>query len=113
VRIVVRTGARLPRTTSAQGKVFLAFGPDAGEVDPGELDRIRETRIAVNSQLIDGIRAIATPVFQDREPVAAMAVVGTVPSLPEHPDSPIAVRLRDAAESLSAELGFLSDERST
>jgi DNA-binding IclR family transcriptional regulator len=113
VRIVVRTGARLPRTTSAQGKVFLAFGPDSSELHADELDRIRDTRVAVNSQVVDGIRAIATPIFQDREPVAAMAVVGTIPSLPEEPDSPIAVELRAAAERLSAELGFLSDERST
>ena len=40
VRIVVRTGARLPRVESAQGKVFLAFGPDAAELE----DARRATR---------------------------------------------------------------------
>ena len=113
VRIVVRTGSRLPRSTSAQGKVFLAFGADADELDEAERDQIMRTRVAINSQVVDGIRAIATPIFQDREITAAMAVVGTIASLPEQPDSHVAAHLRAAAEALSAELGFLSDERST
>lgn len=113
VRIVVRTGSRLPRSTSAQGKVFLAFGADADELDRAEREQILRTRVAINSQVVDGIRAIATPIFQDREITAAMAVVGTIASLPEEPDSSVAAHLRAAAEALSAELGFLSDERST
>jgi len=111
VRIVVRTGARLPRRESAQGKVFLAFGPDAGELRPAERRQIEETRIAVNSQLVEGIRAIATPVFQGDEVTAAMALVGTIVSLPDDPRSDAAHRLRAAADALSAQLGFLSDER--
>jgi DNA-binding IclR family transcriptional regulator len=113
VRIVVRTGARLPRVDSAQGKVFLAFGPDAGELAAGERQEIQTTRIAVNSQLVDGIRAMATPVFQGDEVTAAMAIVGTIVSLPDDPASSAALRLRAAADALSAELGFLSEERST
>ena len=112
VRIVVRTGARLPRVESAQGKVFLAFGPNASELAPDELRSITETRVAVTSQVVEGIRAIATPIFQGEEVTAAMALVGTISSLPEDPASPVARRLRAAAEGLSAELGFLSDERS-
>jgi DNA-binding IclR family transcriptional regulator len=52
-------------------------------------------------------------VFQDRELGAAMALVGTTASIPEAPDSPLATKLRDASEVLSAELGFLRtlDER--
>ena len=43
-----------------------------------------------------------------------MAVVGTIPNLPEGETSKLAVRLRRTAEQLSAELGFLvDDERST
>jgi hypothetical protein len=41
-----------------------------------------------------------------------MALVGTISSLPDDPLSHAATRLRAAAEGLSAELGFLSDERS-
>jgi DNA-binding IclR family transcriptional regulator len=113
VRIVVRTGARLPRVESAQGKVFLTFGPDAAELSSDERESIHATRIAVNSQVVEGIRAIATPIFQGDEVTAAMALVGTISSLPEDPRSVPAVRLRAAAEALSAELGFLTDERSS
>ena len=113
VRIVVRTGARLPRVESAQGKVFLAFGPDAAELEEDERDSIYATRIAVNSQVVEGIRAIATPIFQGEEAIAAMALVGTISSLPEDARSEPAVRLRAAAEGLSAELGFLTAERSS
>jgi DNA-binding IclR family transcriptional regulator len=112
VRIVVRVGARLPRGDSAQGKVFLAFGPQAEELPEAERREIAETRVAVNSQVVDGIRAIATPIFQGEEIAAAMALVGTIASLPDDPRSEPAQRLRAAAEALSAELGFLSDERS-
>lgn len=112
VRIIVRTGARLPRDTSAQGKIFLAFGTDADELPADERDAIREHRVAVNSQVVDGIRAIATPVFQGDELIAAMALVGTIASLPDQPDAPVARRLRAAAEALSAELGFSIEERS-
>ena len=41
VRIVVRVGARLPRSGSAQGRVFLAFGPDADELRIGNAPRSR------------------------------------------------------------------------
>lgn len=112
VRIVVRTGARLPRADSAQGKVFLAFGADASALAEDERLRIHETRIAINSQVVEGIRAIATPIFQGEEVTAAMALVGTIASLSDDPRSPAALRLRAAAETLSAELGFTSDEGS-
>jgi len=114
VQIVVRTGSRLPEG-SAQGKVFRAFlGDDSdGTLTPREREAIRETRVAVNSQVVQqGIRAIATPVFQDRELAAAMAIVGTTASIPAKPDSGLGRSLRSAAEVLSAELGFLRDERS-
>jgi DNA-binding IclR family transcriptional regulator len=114
VHLVVRTGSRLARSDSAQGKIFLAFGGDGSELNARELHRILDSAVAVNTQTRDGIRAVATPVFQDREVIAAMAVVGTIPNLPESETSKLAVRLRRTAEQLSAELGFLvDDERST
>jgi DNA-binding IclR family transcriptional regulator len=110
-RIVVRAGTRLPML-SAQGKVFRAFGQPVGDgptthLTEVELLQIRESRIAVNSQVQQGIRAIATPVFQHTDLAAAMAIVGTTASVPEEPRSPMAERLRSAAEGLSAELGFV------
>jgi DNA-binding IclR family transcriptional regulator len=113
VHIVVRTGSRLERSASAQGKVFLAFTGHGDELRPQELERILSTRIAVNTQTHDGIRAVATPVFQDREVTATMAVVGTIANLPESAGSKLARRLRESAELLTAELGFVIDgERS-
>jgi DNA-binding IclR family transcriptional regulator len=113
VHIVVRTGSRLARTTSAQGKVFLTFSGHGDELDPKELDRVRATGIAINTQTEDGIRAIAAPIFQDRDAVATMAVVGTIANLPAEENAPLCLRLRETAEILSAELGFFSErERS-
>jgi DNA-binding IclR family transcriptional regulator len=112
VRIVVRTGARLPRETSAQGKIFLAFGTDGSELSHRDREAILLHRVAVNSQVVDGIRAIATPIFQGEELTAAMAVVGTIASVPDEADSAVARQLRTAAEALSAELGFSIEERS-
>ena len=108
-RIVVRTGAKLP-ASSAQGKVFAAFGDapvGAAGMGPEELAIVRSSGVAVNSQVVEGIRAIATPVFQDTELSAAMAIVGTTAGVPDDPWSPMAVALRGAAQLLSAELGFL------
>ena len=114
VHIVVRTGSRLQRADSAQGKIFLAFGGAQSELSQRDLRQILSARVAVNTQTRDGIRAVATPVFQDREVIAAMAVVGTIANLPESASSKLARRLRDTAELLTTELGFIVDgERST
>ena len=113
VHIVVRTGSRLARTTSAQGKVFLAFAAEGDGLGETEAARVRETRIAVNTQNEDGIRAIATPIFQDRDCIATMAVVGTIANLPAKENAPLCLRLREMADILSAELGFFyTQERS-
>ena len=113
VHIVVRTGSRLHRSESAQGKVFRAFSGQQDELDPREVRRIVKSHIAINTQTHDGIRAVATPVFQDREVIAAMAVVGTIANLPDRESSKLALRLRQTADQLSAELGFHAHERST
>jgi DNA-binding IclR family transcriptional regulator len=114
VHIVVRTGSRLDRATSAQGKVFLAFAGEGSELATKELERVRATRVGINTQTEDGIRAIATPVFQNRDVIATMAVVGTIANLPARESSPLCARLRATAELLSAELGsFPDEERST
>ena len=93
--------------------MFLSFTGEGAELRPRELERILATRIAVNTQTHDGIRAVATPVFQDREVIATMAVVGTIANLPASDGSKLARRLRETAEQLTAELGFMVDgERS-
>jgi DNA-binding IclR family transcriptional regulator len=61
--------------------------------------------------VVEGIRAIAAPVFQDRQLAAAMALVGTTAAIPEDPRSTLAGLLLEATDLLSAELGFLPTER--
>ena len=106
VRINVRTGSRLP-TDSAQGKVFTAF-LDAAD---GGSEAVRRAGVAFNARTVEGIAAIAAPVFQGDEIVATMALVGTTASIPSEDDSALAIRLKDMAAALSAELGFLPAER--
>jgi DNA-binding IclR family transcriptional regulator len=109
VRINVRTGSRLP-LDSAQGKVFRAF---LGEAGGDDLERVRATGLAFNARIVEGIAALAAPVFQGDEIVAAMALVGTTAAIADESESVLARRLRDAAAGLSAELGFLKPERRT
>jgi DNA-binding IclR family transcriptional regulator len=106
VRIVVATGSRLPRD-SAQGQIFRAFMERPG-TDP-QLDRIREARLTYYSAVVEGIAAHAAPVFQGEEIVATIALVGTTSSV--EADGDMAALLRDAAENLSTELGFVEPER--
>jgi len=104
VRINVRTGSRLPAETSAQGKIFAAFGVgDGGE----EGAAIRRAGLASNAMVVEGICAIAVPVFQGEELAAAMAIVGTTASVQTDPGAAMCRHLRDTAAALSTELGFV------
>jgi DNA-binding IclR family transcriptional regulator len=108
VRIVVATGSRLP-PDSAQGQLFRAF-LERDDVSTG-LRRVRELRMAQNAAVVDGIAALAAPVFQGAEIAATLALVGTTASIETEPSAPMARALRAAAETLSAELGFVQPER--
>jgi DNA-binding IclR family transcriptional regulator len=103
VRINVRTGSRLPADTSAQGKVFAAFSGGGG----AEGERIRRAGMASNAMVVEGICAIAVPVFQGEELVAAMAIVGTTAAVQTDPRAFMCRRLRETASMLSTELGFV------
>jgi len=106
VRINVRTGSRLPPETSAQGKIFAAFG--GGNGDGGEEGAaIRRAGLASNAMVVEGICAIAVPVFQGEELVAAMAIVGTTASVQTDPGAAMCRHLRETAAALSTELGFV------
>ncbi len=114
-RVSVRTGSRLPRTGSAQGRVFCAFLP-ADEIpgldgrlrdDPDlhrELTRIRRDGICSYAAPVSGVRSIAAPVFRGQVLVAAMAVVGTIAWVPDGPGSAQAQALRRTTADVSAEL---------
>jgi DNA-binding IclR family transcriptional regulator len=103
VRIVVAAGSRLPRD-SAQGKVFRAFLGENGDPD---LDAVRRDRLAANAVVVEGVTAVAAPVFQGEEIVATMAIVGTSAAIDAAPGSAMTVALGDAATGLSTELGFV------
>jgi DNA-binding IclR family transcriptional regulator len=107
VRINVRTGSRLP-LDSAQGKIFRAH---LGAPDDDEAVAVRQAGVAFNARTVEGIAALAAPVFQGDEVVATMALVGTTASIAPELDSAAATRLRELADALSAELGFLPTER--
>lgn len=92
VHIAVRVGSALPQD-SAQAQVFR-----------GELTR---SGVAVNSRVIEGVRAVAAPVYDERgQVVATLAFVGTTATIPEAPDSGHARALRETALELSARLGW-------
>lgn len=109
VRIIVATGSRLP-PDSAQGQVFRAFLTPPGE--DADLDRVRAARVAHYAAVVDGIAALAAPVFQGSEIVATLALVGTTAAVERDADGPMVRALREAAENLSTELGFVDPERS-
>jgi DNA-binding IclR family transcriptional regulator len=106
VRIVVATGSRLP-LDSAQGQVFRAFMEPEG-THPA-LDLIHQERLAHYAAVVEGIAALAAPVFQGEEIVATIALVGTSSSIAANGE--MGALLRDAAENLSTELGFVEPDR--
>ena len=107
VRISIPHGTRLP-LSSASGKIFVAFG-EAGSSDGPSLKEaasIRTRRFAADRKFGDNFRTIAAPVFQTGKVVAALALVGTTGRIPFSAGSPLATKLKDAADQMSAELGL-------
>jgi DNA-binding IclR family transcriptional regulator len=116
IKVSVRTGSRLSRISSAQGRVFCAFLPEEdipGLTDelaatPGlraEIEKIRRDGISANTPSVNGVRSIAAPIWRGGILIAAVAIVGTTTSVPEGTDSPLAEALRRTAATVSAELG--------
>ncbi|MGH3383157.1 MAG: IclR family transcriptional regulator [Nocardioidaceae bacterium] len=123
VQVSVRVGSALPHD-AAQAQAFLAFLPDRAEVErvlqqlPLRARRDLETQMvharqqgyAVNSVVVEGIRAVAAPVFgRDGTVEATLAIVGTVNSIPVQRESPEIQALLHAAEQLSWHLGHQAE----
>jgi DNA-binding IclR family transcriptional regulator len=118
VQLHIRLGAMLP-LDSAQGHLYMAFHPDRQrvqmllaqfpETQRREMERgIAEARkhaVYVNSQVAEGIRAVAVPVFDHELIAGTIAFVGTLSSVPADPDSGLAQLLKDTAQRLSRDLG--------
>jgi DNA-binding IclR family transcriptional regulator len=120
MRITAPVGRTLS-LDSAQALVFLAYLPDRAQVarllaqhpDDERRELEREVRraqaqgVAVSSRAVDGLRAIAAPVFDERGTIiATLGFVGTVSGLPAHASSGLAYALKDTARELSVALGY-------
>ena len=116
--VSVRVGTRLP-LDAAQSLLFLGLLRDRHEVEhllgrlPGAVaDDLRllsreasERYLSMNSRFVQGVRAIAAPVFGTDGLLATMAVVGMATAIPEDRESPIANALQASAAHLSERLG--------
>ena len=123
VYVAMRHGTTASVRHTATGKVFAAFGSRervaaalAAEgfaqaldepVFAAELEAVRTHRISVVAdQLLPGISALATPVFDGfGQMVLCLAAIGPTATLPTGLDSPAAQHLRGAAQALSQRLG--------
>ncbi|MEX3007900.1 IclR family transcriptional regulator [Hoeflea sp. TYP-13] len=123
VTVEVRAGLILPVFTSATGRVFLAWG-NAGQVEAvgqreqtrtgNEIEQIRAETMSsglgrVDGDLLPRIASLSAPVF-DRDDRLALALtsLGWIEEFDTDPDGEIAEALKDAASSLSKELGNTS-----
>jgi IclR family transcriptional regulator, KDG regulon repressor len=128
IDISVKPGSLLPYNSSAQGKVCLAFGDPVKlqEVcsqtliertphtitDPdrlrAEVDQVRRRRWAVapNEAMI-GLNALAAPIFDALGAyVGSVAITDSVQFIPEEPTREQIDRVLEAAEKVSANLGY-------
>ncbi|AMW14428.1 hypothetical protein A4E84_36010 [Streptomyces qaidamensis] len=119
VRISVRVGSRLNLTSSAQGRVFLAFLPTEqvptlprsvrkSELNE-ELEAIRKHGLSVNSPTVNGVRTVAAPIFEGDKISGTLAIVGTTATVPDDVASPMAQALLETARALSQRLGTSED----
>jgi DNA-binding IclR family transcriptional regulator len=133
VTMNVRIGSVLPLTTTAIGRVFLAYLPEAQtqrfvaaeqkkapaspprqsfkEQDLTDIADIRALRLSrASSALLPGVDAMAAPVFDVRgKLVAVMCVVGRSGGTCSW-GGPVARALDQAARNLSRQLGYLDTE---
>jgi DNA-binding IclR family transcriptional regulator len=127
VTMNVRIGSVLPLTTTAIGRVFLAYLPEAQtqrfvaaeqakaaaapHQDLTDLSDIRARRLSrASSALLPGVDAMAAPVFDMRgKLVAVMCVVGRAGGTCSWGGG-VARALDQAARNLSRQLGFLDND---
>lgn len=120
VNINIRVGSPLP-LDAAQSLVYMAFTTDMTLTtrllsrlsDPHrqellrQVDVVREAGYAINSQVVQGIRAIAAPVLDGHGQVCAtVAVIGTVNSISDDPRSGVLLATARTAQRLSQDLGW-------
>lgn len=125
IALSVKQGVVIGASSSAMGRVILAFSPPAVQkrvlarphkahspfslVKPGELEaRLERTRInwwevAINENAY-GIATLAAPVFDDKNNIlAAVAIVLSAMNLQDEPDAALVKAVQDCAAAISAE----------
>ena len=119
VSLSIRIGFALPLDSSASGRIFAAFYPEAeqlavqsrgrqGRADLRRtLETIRRVGLATSESLLNiGFAGMSAPVFDhDGRLVAAMTALGPAAHLDTRLDGPVAAALRQAATAASAEMG--------
>ena len=127
IDVVLAPGIRFEYNSSAQGKVGLAFGsPRQLEVwsrliherrTPSTIvdadllaEQVRAAReqgwAAAPDETFSGVNALAAPVFNHAgEVTCTLAVVSSIHYLPDPPPEEVVTALKEAAETLSRELG--------
>lgn len=120
VNISVRVGSALP-LEAAQSQIFLAFMQDPAveqrllaQLPDGprrelreQLATVRAEGYAFSAQVVQGISALAAPVFDGHGQICAtVAVLGTVSSIPEPGHTGILLALLQTVERLSRVLGW-------
>jgi DNA-binding IclR family transcriptional regulator len=133
VTMNVRIGTVLPLTTTAIGRTFLAFLPQAqtqrltaaerqgplksAAKPPSDsqlekiLSEIRATRLSTTyGAMMPGVDAVAAPVFDYRgQVVAVICAVGRFEGLSARPAAHVRDSLASAAAELSRQLGFIEE----
>lgn len=113
IAVNVRVGSVLPIETSATGRVFAAFLPDAAgnRISPSMVEEIRASGIATQrNALMQGIGAVSTPVFDHRaQIVGAITVLGADTGFDASPNGPVARACRLAGEDASRRMGYRPD----
>ena len=114
VTINVRPGGRMRRETSAQGRVFVAFGSsrdlNGPQLSESILERIRQTHIAVYTSEELGYRAVAAPIFHGGEVAATLGIVGLINAVPDADTSELAIALKSAGKAISDTLSFTTSD---
>lgn len=113
IAVNVRVGSVLPVTTSATGRTFAAWLPEASDhgIDRAMLDEIRATGIAAQrNALMQGIGAVSAPIFDHRgEIIGALTVLGADTGFDARPDGPVARACLRAAREASLHMGHRPD----
>jgi DNA-binding IclR family transcriptional regulator len=121
IQVMVRTGSALP-IDAAQTRTFLAFlrdrrvverllamVPDRRKQLEAEIAETQADGAVVVNRVVEGLRTLAVPVFDSRNVVASLAIIGTQWAITDDPTDIQAKAVLTAGERLSRQLGHHGD----